>query len=133
LARHRPGGYTLSGRICRKKYAAPPKGLAAWSDQAGLVGQDDGSGARSALVDFIVFQAWRGRFRVPEITVELLETARQVQRQYAALDLDLADGVNVALAAEYRTCSVLALDRRDFRAIRPLTRHPPFRLLPDDM
>lgn len=92
-----------------------------------------GSGARSALIDFIVFQARRGRFRVPEITIELLETARQVQRQYAALDLDLADGVNVALAAEYRTCSVLTLDRRDFRAIRPLTPHPAFRLLPDDM
>jgi hypothetical protein len=39
----------------------------------------------------------------------------------------------VALAAEYRTCSVLTLDRRDFRAIRPLTPHPAFRLLPDDM
>jgi hypothetical protein len=32
----------LSGRICRKAYAAPPKGLAAWSDQAGLVCKDDG-------------------------------------------------------------------------------------------
>jgi len=92
-----------------------------------------GSGARSALIDFIVFQVRRGRFRVPEITIELLETARQVQRQYAGLDLDLADGVNVALAAEYRTCSVLTLDRRDFRAIRPLTPHPAFRVLPDDM
>src|SRR5215469_4929466 len=42
LVRHRPGGYTLSGRICRREYAPPPKGLATWSDQAGLVGQDDG-------------------------------------------------------------------------------------------
>jgi uncharacterized protein len=55
-----------------------------------------GSGARSALIDLIVFQARRGRFRVPETTIELLETARQVQRRYAGLDLDLADGVNVA-------------------------------------
>ena len=92
-----------------------------------------GSDARSALIDFVVFQVRRGRFRVPGISIELLETARQVQRQYAGLDLDLADGVNVALAAEYRTCSVLTLDRRDFRAIRPLTPHPAFRLLPDDM
>ena len=92
-----------------------------------------GSGARSALIDFIVFQARRGRFQIPEVSMDLLETARQVQRQYAGLDLDLADGVNVALAAEYRTCSVLTLDRRDFRAIRPLTPHPAFRLLPDDM
>lgn len=91
-----------------------------------------GSSARSALIDFVVFQARRGRIRIPEITVDLLETARAVQRQYAGLDLDLADGVNVALAAEYRTCSLLTLDRRDFRAIRPLTPHPAFRLLPDD-
>ena len=91
-----------------------------------------GSRARSSLIDFVIFQARRGRIQIPEITVDLLETARAVQRQYAGLDLDLADGVNVALAAEYRTCSVLTLDRRDFRAIRPLTPHPAFRLLPDD-
>ena len=71
-----------------------------------------GSNARSSLIDFVIFQARRGRFQIPEITVELLETARQVQRQYGGLDLDLADGVNVALAAEYRTSSVLTLDRR---------------------
>jgi uncharacterized protein len=91
-----------------------------------------GSDARSALIDFVVFQARRGRFMLPEITVELLETARSVQRKYAALDLDVADGVNVALAAEYRTDALLTLDRRDFRAIRPLTPHPAFVLLPDD-
>ena len=92
-----------------------------------------GSDARSTLIDFIVFQARRERFLIPEITLELLELARKVQRQYAGLDLDLADGVNAALAAEYRTCSMLTLDRRDFRAIRPLTPHPAFQLLPDDM
>jgi uncharacterized protein len=92
-----------------------------------------GSTARATLIDFIVFQVRRGRFRVPEITLELLETARQVRRKYAALDLDLADTVNVALAAEFRTDSVLTLDRRDFRAIAPLTSHSAFRLLPDDL
>jgi hypothetical protein len=39
----------------------------------------------------------------PKITIELLETACQVQYQYAGLELDLADGANVALAAEYRS------------------------------
>ncbi len=92
-----------------------------------------GGKARSALIDFIVFQVRRDRFLIPHIAVGLLETARQVQRKYAGLNLDLADAVNVALAAEYRTCSVLTLDRRDFRAIRPLTSHPAFQLLPDDM
>jgi predicted nucleic acid-binding protein len=91
-----------------------------------------GSGARSTLIDYIVFQARRGRFVLPPVTIDLLEAARNVQRKYAGLDLDLADGVNVALAAEYRTTEVLTLDRRDFRAIRPLTPHPAFRLLPDD-
>jgi uncharacterized protein len=65
--------------------------------------------------------------------LNFLETARKVQRRYPALDLDLADGVNVALAAEYRTDVVLTLDPRDFRAIRPLTPHASFRLLPDDL
>jgi len=59
--------------------------------------------------------------------------ARSVQLKYAALNLDLADAVNVALAAEYRTHSLLSLDRRDFRAMSPLTPHPAFQLLPDDM
>lgn len=91
-----------------------------------------GSDARSTLIDYIVFQARRGRFLLPEITTDLLEAARNVQRKYAGLDLDLDDGVNVALAAEYRTNTVLTLDRRDFRAVRPLTPHAAFRLLPDD-
>jgi predicted nucleic acid-binding protein len=59
--------------------------------------------------------------------------ARLVQQQYASLDLDLADGVNAALAAQYRTDAILTLDRRDFRAIRPLTPHKHFRLLPDGL
>lgn len=92
-----------------------------------------GGDARSTLIDFILFQAQRKRFLIPAITVGLLETARKVQRKYSGLDLDLADAVNVALAAEYRTHSMLTLDRRDFRAIRPLTPHPAFQLFPDDM
>lgn len=92
-----------------------------------------GRDARSALVDFIMFQVRRDRFLIPHVTAGVLETARQVQRKYAGLNLDLADAVNVALAAEYRTSSVLSLDRRDFRAIRPLTPHPAFQLFPDDL
>ena len=92
-----------------------------------------GGNARSDLIDFIIFQAQRERFLIPHITVGLVATARKVQRKYSGLNLDLADAVNVALAAEYRTHSVLTLDRRDFRAIRPLTPHPAFQLLPDDM
>ena len=92
-----------------------------------------GSDARSTLIDFIVFQARRGRFHIPEITIELLETARKVQRKHAGLDLDLANGVNVALAAEYRTCSCLPWTAAISGRSRPLTPHPAFQLLPDDM
>jgi predicted nucleic acid-binding protein len=91
-----------------------------------------GATFRTELLDRIVDQARRGRFLIPEITVEVLATARQVMRRYAGLDLDLADAVNATLAAEYRTDALLTLDRRDFRAIRPLTAHQAFRILPDD-
>jgi uncharacterized protein len=46
---------------------------------------------------------------------------------------DQADAVSVALAARYRTDAILTLDRRDFRAMHPLTPHESFRLLPDDL
>jgi predicted nucleic acid-binding protein len=73
------------------------------------------------------------RFQIPETGLEILDSARLVIQQYASLDLDLADAVNVALAAQYRTDAVLTLDRRDFRAMRPLAPHKRFRLLPDDL
>jgi predicted nucleic acid-binding protein len=92
-----------------------------------------GSQARTAIIDFVLTQAGQSRFQIPETGLEVLDTARMVQRQYANLDLDLADAVNVALAAQYRTDAVLTLDRRDFRAMRPLTPHKWFRLLPHDL
>jgi uncharacterized protein len=92
-----------------------------------------GSQARNTIIEFIVTEARQLRFQIPETGLAILDMARLVQRQYASLDLDLADGVNVALAAQYRTDAVLTLDRRDFRAIRPLTPHKHFRLLPDDL
>ncbi|MFD4316917.1 PIN domain-containing protein [Streptomyces sp. NPDC058548] len=73
----------------------------------------------------------RGRVSMPEITEDHLGAAQMVRLRYAALDL--ADAVNVALAAEYDTDAILTLDRRDFRAVRPLGRHKAFRVLPDDL
>lgn len=92
-----------------------------------------GGDARSSIIDSILFQVRRERFLIPPVTIGLLELARKVQRKYAGLSLDLADAVNVSLAAEHGTNCMLTLDRRDFRAIRPLTPHPAFQLLPDDM
>ncbi len=91
-----------------------------------------GSRARIAIIEFILGQVRQSRFQIPETGIETLSTARLVQQQYAGLDLDLADAVNIALAAQYRTDAVLTLDRRDFRAMHPLTSHKWFRLLPDD-
>nr|WP_241562542.1 PIN domain-containing protein [Streptomyces hoynatensis] len=64
----------------------------------------------------------RGRVAVPEITEDHLAAAQSVRARHRALDLDLADAVNVALAADYGTDAVLTLDRRGFRADR---RRPP--------
>jgi uncharacterized protein len=89
--------------------------------------------ARTTIIDFILAQARLERFQIPETRLEILDSARLVQRQYGSLDLDLADAVNVALAAQYRTDAILTLGRRDFRAMRPLTTHKWFRLLPDDL
>ncbi len=86
-----------------------------------------------AILDTIVARAESTRIAIAETTPRLLRGALAIRRRYAGLDLDLADAAAVVLAAEYRTDVVLTLDRRDFRAIRPLTGRGAFRLLPDDL
>ncbi len=92
--------------------------------------------ARTAIIEFILGQARQLRFQIPATGLAILDTARLVQEQCASPDLDvdldlgLADAVNGTLAAQYRTDAVLTLDRRAFRAMRPLTPHKWFRLLP---
>jgi predicted nucleic acid-binding protein len=54
-----------------------------------------GSQARRAIVDNIITQALRMRFQVPEVSPDVLKLAREVQRKYADLELDLAGAVNV--------------------------------------
>jgi uncharacterized protein len=67
-------------------------------------------------------------------TPEILDAALSVRARYTALDLDLVDVVNVALAAEYGTDAILTRDLRDLRAVRPMGgRHTHFRILPDDL
>lgn len=92
-----------------------------------------GREAALSAVDDIRHWVGRGRVVLPEITEDHLGVAQSVRARYRDLDLDLADAVNVALAAEYDTDAVLTLDRRDFRAVRPLGRHKAFRMLPDDL
>lgn len=89
--------------------------------------------AAHAVQDWLLQQEQIMRVLIPEVPAAALRRARTVQSRYAELGLDLADAVNVVLAEEYETDTVLTLDRRDFRAVRPLTGHKAFRLLPDDM
>ncbi|MEU5902402.1 PIN domain-containing protein [Streptomyces venezuelae] len=92
-------------------------------------------GREAALSAIDDIRRWMGRGRViaPEITDDHLGAAQAVRARHGALDLDLTDAVNVALAADYDTDAILTLDRRDFRAVRPLGRHKAFRVLPDDL
>ncbi|MFH8490145.1 PIN domain-containing protein [Streptomyces longisporoflavus] len=92
-----------------------------------------GREAAFSAIDDIRHWMRRGRIVAPEITEDHLDVAQSVRTRYNSLDLDLADAVNVALAADYDTDAVLTLDRRDFRAVRPLGRHKAFRVLPDDL
>ncbi|MFY1679216.1 MULTISPECIES: PIN domain-containing protein [unclassified Streptomyces] len=92
-----------------------------------------GREAALSAIDDIRHWVCRGRVVLPEITEDHLGVTQSVRARYRDLDLDLADAVNVALAAEYDTDAILTLDRRDFRAVRPLGRHKAFRVLPDDL
>ncbi|MEU3186603.1 PIN domain-containing protein [Streptomyces sp. NPDC006923] len=92
-----------------------------------------GREAAVSAIDDISRWMRAGRIVVPEITEAHLSAAQTLRARYAALNLGLANAVNVALAAEYDTDAILTLDRRDFRAVRPLGRHKSFRLLPDDL
>lgn len=86
-----------------------------------------------AIVGMVADRAEATRVTLAGIDSRLLKTALAVRGRYADLDVDLADAVTVALAAQYRTNVLLTPGRRDFRAMRPLTGHDAFRLLPDDL
>lgn len=98
-----------------------------------VVTREFGCNVALRAVDDIRGWMRRGRVVVPDVTEELLAVAQAVRARYRALDLDLADAVNVAIAADFVTDAVLTLDRRDFRAVHPLSPHKAFRILPDDL
>lgn len=88
--------------------------------------------AAMAVLDDIIDRQAVGRFEIPEVGPHL-PAARVVLKRYRDLTIGLTDAVNVALAAEFRTNAIFTVDRRHFRAVRPLTDHLAFRLLPDDL
>ncbi|WP_305779376.1 PIN domain-containing protein [Nocardia nova] len=85
------------------------------------------------MIEDLTAQARTDHFEVARVSADVLDQANAVRRLYPDLRLDLADAVSVALAADYETDEILTLDRRDFRAVTPLTDHKAFRVLPDDL
>ncbi|MFB7274305.1 type II toxin-antitoxin system VapC family toxin [Streptomyces sp. NPDC056244] len=92
-----------------------------------------GAEASRRLLDWILAQVALTRFVIPAVDENILRSASAVMARYADLAVDLTDATCVALAEEYRTDCVLTIDERDFRAMRPLTAHHSFRLLPFDL
>ncbi|MEV4971294.1 type II toxin-antitoxin system VapC family toxin [Streptomyces scopuliridis] len=93
-----------------------------------------GRAAADGIVRSLTTRMRQMRLVLASSTPELLDAALSVRARYHALDLDLVDAVNVALAAEYDTDAVLTRDLRDFRTVRPLGgRYTHFRILPDDL
>jgi predicted nucleic acid-binding protein len=92
-------------------------------------------GRRAALgaQDWLLRSERAGLVDVPGVSATTLRRARAVQDRYADLPLDLTDAVNAVLAEQYETDAILTLDRRDFRALTPLSEHSAYRLLPDDL
>jgi predicted nucleic acid-binding protein len=81
-----------------------------------LLGQRFGQNARRGfLIDLA-----RGRFRVAHLERDDYETIIKLDRQYADLDLGLADCALVTLADRYDTTHILSFDERHFRAVTPL-------------
>ncbi|WP_107658378.1 PIN domain-containing protein [Nocardia suismassiliense] len=98
-----------------------------------IVTRDFDWSTAGVINDWLLAQEPLGRVAAPSLPSGHLRKARMVQERYADLRLDLTDAVNVVLAAEYETDVILTLDRKDFRAIRPLTGAAAFRVLPDDL
>ncbi|MDP9849206.1 PIN domain-containing protein [Streptosporangium lutulentum] len=91
-----------------------------------------GQHAAFAVLDHIMGRIDVKRYEVPEVS-PYLRTARALMARYGTMNIGLTDAMNAALAAEFRTDALFTLDREHFRAIRPITGHECFRLLPDDI
>ncbi|QEU93374.1 PIN domain-containing protein [Streptomyces kanamyceticus] len=85
------------------------------------------------VLEWITGETARLRMAVPAANADTIRQAVTIMNLHQHLALDLADAVSVALASEYDTDAVLTLDREDFRALRPLSGHTAFRLLPEDL
>ena len=95
-----------------------------------LVATRQGAPAAGAIIRYAAGRVAAGRWEVPAIG-PLLLAAHAVLEDYPTIGL--ADAMNVVLARDFRTDVIATLDHWHFRAIRPLTPHSAFRLLPADV
>lgn len=86
-----------------------------------------------AILNVLADRVTANRIVLGDVTAAQLRIAVDVRANDQGMNLDLVDAICVALADEYDTDAILTLDRRDFRALRPLGGYPAFRLLPDDL
>lgn len=100
-----------------------------------LISQRAGAEKAVAALRFVERYSATKRFEVADVAPHM-STAIAVMEGYRHTDqgrgVGLADAMNVALAAAYRTDAVFTTDRH-FRMMRPLTGHRSFRLLPEDL
>lgn len=92
-----------------------------------LIGRRVGSRARVGFLDDLA----AGRFEVDCLSVADYAQIATLERQYAHLELGLADLAVVVTAARRRCLRIFTFDERHFRAIRPLYGDA-FTLLPAD-
>ncbi len=92
------------------------------------------SGARAGTA---ARAAWRRDVAAGAYAIEWWSSAPReivnVAQRYEDLGIDLTDVSLMVLASRLRTADIATLDERHFRAVRPLTSHPAYRLLPIDV
>jgi uncharacterized protein len=93
-----------------------------------LLGRRFGPRARRAFMDDLAAR----RYQAPALEAEDYVDAIELDRQYADLDLGLADLSLAVLARKLGTDRLLTFDERHFRAVRPLQGGGSFTLLPAD-
>lgn len=81
-----------------------------------LLGRRIGRAARQAFLADLA----AGRFTVECLELDEYAAIAALEERYADLDLGLADGAVVVLAARFRTRRVLTFDERHFRTVVPL-------------
>ncbi|MGQ0464408.1 MAG: type II toxin-antitoxin system VapC family toxin [Sporichthyaceae bacterium] len=90
-----------------------------------LLGRRIGRSARLAFIADLAAE----RFRVDSLDAAEHATALSLEKQYADLDLGLADAATIVLAHRHDTLRICTFDHRHFRAVTPL-QGGAFELLP---